>query len=151
MTTEEVRRIFEELIGREKYEKFISALHNPSRTRGRMKFWQEKLWNQFCSETGYPETSYEDITKLFDYCLIHNQEFRADIVPVVYGTFEQEPKEKQFIKDNNFPYAALQVKRGGPAEAETETTVKYCIECRKAYKSVWPTLCSNTAVITEKF
>ena len=133
-----VRQALAAFLGPEKFQRLISS---PLSTNGRLRFWQQSLWDEFT----IANPSYADATDLlpaiFRYCILHDLDLLPDKISGTYGEIVHAPEyERDALRD--FPYAAIGPwKTEGKLKVELTIDVWYCPKCREAYaQSPWADL-----------
>jgi hypothetical protein len=99
-----VRAEFKRFAGPERYRKFVRFVGNQSRSKRRLFYWQEQLWDEF--ESKFPEArlSAEEILRAFCICDLHGCELE-DLPPAESsGKIRWIPEYDQ-AKETLFPLA----------------------------------------------
>jgi len=66
MSDEEIRKRFLAFCGEATYERFVGAFTYPGWKPSRLRYWQEKLWLEFCEQDGRnPPTDSQAVVALF--------------------------------------------------------------------------------------
>ena len=138
MDRQEIRSAFEEMCGPQVYERFLQVFQATSRWKGRLLFWQEELWEQFCaSRPQAPPAGFDALLELFDICPVHRVELQRDVVPRVYGTLVRDLAYER-LERLHFPCA--RVMSYGPCWRlpgdPSTAAVDYCTRCR-ANHAAW--------------
>jgi hypothetical protein len=117
MDARELRLKFRDFAGPDRYRKFVRSINRACRCKRRLLFWQERLWDEFLTETPVARSS-GDIFAAFGACDVHDcilhEPHIDDGLPVIRDT----PDADDAI-ENAFPFA-----RDGD---------RICSDCRIAY------------------
>ncbi len=69
-----LRKLFAELAGAERLDRFMHQLHHNPKCRRELLYWQEMLWEDFRSQFQLEEMEHSRILELFRYCHRHEKE-----------------------------------------------------------------------------
>lgn len=126
----DIRDHFHAYAGDDAYPKFVAEINLFNRRAGRLRYWQEKIWQPFSDAKGLSLTL-PQILDCFAVCHVHGCELEKDDVPIVYGTFGIDPAESE-AQQRLFPMA-YPIAFGGCCLQHIKTeTVLFCRECRHA-------------------
>ncbi|MCO7224721.1 hypothetical protein [Pleionea sp. CnH1-48] len=126
-----VRLQFREMLGEEKYIKFLSLLIDGKGKR--LLYWQEKAWERFQKKFDYPFSDYEHLLSIFEYCHVHNVDLQEDTVEMVYGTVIPPSKSEQEKIEMLYPHVNLVAYGPCWEEDKKKTKIKFCHKCREVY------------------
>ena len=118
MDSSKIRMMFAKRLGVTQYTKFLRVLNQRARIRGRLFFWQQKIWSAFCDHYSIDPTL--DVFKLFAICDIHNCELNS-------------PSKVQLVKNNSSDFREARSERF--PYVPTRTTELYCQGCYESYES----------------
>lgn len=124
---------FRSFAGGERFRKFLRTTNTDAVYKRRFLFWQEQLWDEFCtSHPEYAQLSSDDLFALFRICHIHESRLLDDHVPATYGHW-RFPQEYLLALEKSFPFANMMY-CGDSVERQRHAnhSVKYCPECRDA-------------------
>ena len=83
LSIEEVRRSFAEFCGQARFVKFVELFNRKARSRRKLLYWQEKLWQEFVDQ--HPEVagfSFEDLERVLRICHVHLVPLSDHDVPI---------------------------------------------------------------------
>ena len=72
MNTGELRASFRRFAGHERYTKFVRAVNRACRSKGRLFFWQEQLWEEFAATTTDAPRTGADVMASLTVCDVHD-------------------------------------------------------------------------------
>jgi hypothetical protein len=125
----DLRRRFESFCGTDDYRRFLRALNTTCLDRGRLFYWQERLWARFAeSQAETLPTEYAEIASAFRLCDVHGNELTQGEVPAVSGLFRY-PDGYWDAHSAEFPFANTYVALGCRGE-DGVANVYYCQACR---------------------
>lgn len=78
MDVTEFRRSFSLFAGPDRYCRFVRAVNNGGRWRGRFLFWQEDLLARFADVTDFGEVAFKRVEPLLRICEMHEVELAPD-------------------------------------------------------------------------
>lgn len=124
----DVRQQFAEFVDPVTLVKWYVAINHTNRVKGRLLFWQERLWANFVTlNLEYRAADFETICQWFQHCHVHDEPLTAKRVRINYGTFKFS---KWYLRqrDLHFPYASVTY---GPCweGAQTHRDVLVCPKC----------------------
>src|SRR5215218_4888141 len=73
----EVRSSFRKFSGEARFRQFVRAVSQSCPKKGRIFYWQEKLWDEFISTNASAFTSEDDILEAFRICDVHGCELET--------------------------------------------------------------------------
>ena len=123
--TKDLRCALTSFLGEDRFRQFVAQGLTP-----RMRYWQEKEWERFCS--AHPEfaVSLEELEVALRICEVHGLELQPDTAALFHGhlTYGPDPDRVRL-----YPHAAnLPIATGGRPAKEFSTAVWYCQACRVA-------------------
>ncbi len=106
-----IRRAFEALVGQADYRRFVRCLNTDCLEKGRLRFWQERLWERFVPEELHWGPSFSQIQAAFRVCDVHDCELTG-----------AEPDAPSGARNDAYPFAQgpLQCERCREARAQAE-------------------------------
>lgn len=72
MDTADFRASFRRFAGHDRYSKFVRAINRACRSKGRLFFWQEQLWDEFATTIPDVPTSGNEVLAAFSVCDVHD-------------------------------------------------------------------------------
>jgi hypothetical protein len=129
MDVADIRASFRDFVGRDRYRTFVRTLNRECRRKGRLFFWQEKLWREFVANAPGAPTSEANIMDTFRTCDVHGCGLEALPSNALPPEFRHTP-EYDHALDTLFPLAA-----GG------DLVCAQCRSERQRWISVNPDLC----------
>src|SRR5262245_29494007 len=105
MDIAEIRTEFKQFAGPERFRKFVRFVGNECRSKGRLFFWQEQLWNEFASKFPNARLSPEEILRVFCICDAHGCEL-GDLPPEAHSSKIRWTPEYDRAEETLFPLAS---------------------------------------------
>ncbi len=130
MDTRELQASFRRFAGHERYRKFVRAINRACRSKGRLFFWQEQLWDEFAATIPDGLKTGNEVMAAFRVCDVHDCPLQSppDDKPLVEI---RDTPERELAYNTLFPFAI----NGNLV----------CLQCRTA-REKWieenPELCS---------
>lgn len=124
-----LRHALARFLGPERFRKFVQQGY----LRGRLRFWQEQVWEEFVNHHLEWAGALEDLPAAIRICELHGDELCRDTVGVIQGYVDYS-QEYVDARNRLFPHAAIGPisTEGGPFEGN-QIEVWYCPACRDAY------------------
>lgn len=72
MDARELRASFRRFTGHDRYTKFVRTLNRACRSKGRLFFWQERLWEEFAATTPDAPRVGEEVMAALSVCDVHD-------------------------------------------------------------------------------
>lgn len=139
LASEELRHQFRAFVNDdERFRKFIKSCNETARERGRLRFWQQELWESFTdSNTKFANLEISAVVNAFRVCHVHVTPLRRAEVPIrkgLWGETRTAEVEAQICRDAPYslPYA-LDSTAWGDA---THITIDHCDECLVKRKQI---------------
>jgi len=105
MDSRELRVSFRRFAGHARYRKFVRAINRACRRKGRLLFWQERLWQDFAATLpGAPQTD-EGVMAAFSVCDVHDCQLQPPSDDRPLPEIRDTP-ECERACDSIFPFAA---------------------------------------------
>jgi len=118
---DDIKKLFEEFLGTERFEKFIAQGFEP-----RLRFWQEQELERFYVQHPELRIDLDDIKAILRICQVHRIDLKAEAPSAVYDCVIWGYRERGIIK-KYFPHAEL--------FPIGKSTVWYCEACRSAHQA----------------
>ena len=131
--TQQIREDFKAFVADE--SRYLDFVRNCNTTKGRLLFWQEKLWSEFLiAHSAYP-SEFEDVAQHFRFCIVHGDELIAKKVKGFKGhiTYDRDYAMECSVK---FPYA-LRMETFVTPDACKNITRYLCKTCRTLHDKKW--------------
>src|SRR5262245_21287399 len=107
-----VRTAFRRFVGEDQYRRFVRALNTARPGARALRFWQERLWDDFAASTPSIPGTFEQVRGCFGICEIHDRELLNDTVLAPYSQIRycatQSPDlglPKGLAGAEDFPYS----------------------------------------------
>jgi hypothetical protein len=104
MDVANVRGLFRDFAGEDRYREFVRTLNRVSLRKGRLFFWQEQLWREFVANAPGVPTSEQEVMDMFRVCDVHGDGLETssgdDSSPEIRDTPEYDR-----VRDTLFPFA----------------------------------------------
>jgi len=115
----------------DRYRRFVRQIRTDK--KGRLKFWQEQLVNDFSnSEFGY-ELSYSELRDTFNICEIHDIEMMTQAVKVSIrhvDVFHEDSEKAPNLHPNYLP----DLINGTQDMQGKKFDIEFCPECNRLYR-----------------
>ena len=72
MDTRELRASFLRFAGQDRYRKFVRTINGACRSKNRLLFWQEELWQEFAATIADPPNVDKEVMDAFNVCDVHD-------------------------------------------------------------------------------
>ena len=76
MDIPELRTAFRRFAGEARFRKFVRAVSQAGPKKGRLFYWQERLWNKFVSTVPEASKTQDEILRAFSICDLHGCELQ---------------------------------------------------------------------------
>jgi hypothetical protein len=130
----QIRDKFETFCGPSKFTQFLESFNKTARKRGRLTFFQEKLWDEFtkkCPE--FRSLEFEKLIPIFRICHVHKVPLIDQEVPIVRGLHDVHySPQYETAASELFPYAGEFVLNSPAFESKQSLTIDRCNECFRA-------------------
>lgn len=139
MDPRRLREAFRSYAGNDRYRRFIRALNTADVEAGRLRYWQDKLWNAFAETQFDCPRDYVTIGQIFAECEVHDCDLLADTVLAPYSQLRnyrtQSPDTGLLsgtIDNVNYPNPGWPVSPDEwPPSQNKMVDVLYCPRCRE--------------------
>lgn len=128
--SEVVRRAMREAHGEDAYQRFVVELLGPCQALGRMRWWQERMWEPVRVALSLEAAGLAQLSVMFRQCPVHRLALEPGVVPVVYGTFTPSPREELELASRLFPFACERAYGPCWGGGARQRDVLFCPDCR---------------------
>lgn len=129
VTHDEVRTRFKAFAGDVQFHNFVVQVHRFAGRRGRLRFWQDKLWNAFLVENQDCGIDHDELCTTFRVCELHGCELQSTSVPVVDGCVVYS-RDYTIDSASRFPHATREfVSTEGAPKYSNRADIFYCNKC----------------------
>ncbi len=104
MDTRELRTSFQRFAGFDRYTKFVRAVNRACRSKGRLFFWQEQLWDEFAATTPDAPRAGEQVMVAFSVCDVHDCPLQSPVDDTPLPEIRDTP-ECEVAYNTLFPFA----------------------------------------------
>jgi hypothetical protein len=97
---------FRDFCGQDEYVKWLRVLNSFGREKGRLRSWQESLWEEFLLEYPSNVLNFAEIQEAFRICDVHDRELTASSAEIRerFQEFAFALASDQGVKLERFPY-----------------------------------------------